>query len=229
MSREKIAALKEKLNLNLEVSELERAFLHGSYVNEHPDLELESNERLEFLGDAVIELAISDYLFIRFPKQSEGELTKIKSLVVSGPVLAEKARALGLDQCLLLGKGEEEAGGRERSSILTQAFESLVGVIFTKEGYARAAEFVVASLKDEIAKAERGQHWRDYKSLLQEIAQDKFGCIPTYILLQQEGADHRKEFTVKVEVAGLEGIGRGRRVKEAEQAAAKQVYFKLAK
>lgn len=226
MSREKIAALREKLNLNLEVRELERAFFHGSYVNEHPDLE--SNERLEFLGDAVIELAISDYLFTRFPEQSEGELTKIKSVVVSGPVLAEKARALGLAQCLFLGKGEEEAGGRERSSILTQAFEALVGVIFSKESYERAAKFVVNSLKEEMDKAELGQHWRDYKSLLQEMAQDKFGCMPVYTLMQQEGADHRKEFTVKVEVAGLEGIGRGRKVKEAEQAAAKQVYFKLA-
>lgn len=225
MSKEEIARLRERLGLNIKVADLEKAFLHSSYVNES-SLDLDSNERLEFLGDAVIELAISDYLFGRFESYTEGELTKIKSVVVSGPVLAEVARGLDLGRCLFLGVGEEETGGRGRSSILADAFEALVGLIFIKRGYAQAAKFAVGSLKGEVDKVEKRQRLMDYKSLLQEEAQRR-GLIPVYKLLKQEGADHKKEFTAKVEVAGLEGKGRGRRVKEAEQAAAKQLYFKL--
>jgi len=218
-----LAALAERL----EISEIElrRAFLHSSYVNERPE-EGESNERLEFLGDAVIELAISEYLFHSFPGHSEGELTKIKSVVVSGPLLAERAKALGLGEALFLGIGEEESGGRERRSILADAFEALVGLIFCARGYGCAARFVVEQLHEEVEKVEQNQRSWDYKSLLQEEAQRR-GLRPVYTLLQQEGADHQKVFTVRVEVAGLEGLGRGRRIKEAEQAAAKQLYFKL--
>lgn len=228
MSEGELEALKRRLKLELDTAELRRAFLHSSYVNEQPpELKLESNERLEFLGDAVIELAISEYLFKRFPSYTEGELTKIKSVVVSGPVLAEKARELELGRCLFLGVGEEESGGRERSSILADALEALVGLLFLKWGYRRAARFALRILKDEVEKVARHQQTMDYKSLLQEEAQRR-GTRPVYSLIKEEGADHQKVFTVKVEVAGLEGIGRGRRVKEAEQAAAKQVYFKLA-
>jgi ribonuclease-3 len=211
--------------LGIEASKLRRAFLHSSYVNERSE-ELESNERLEFLGDAVIELAISEHLFHIFPSHSEGELTKIKSVIVSGPLLAERASALGLGEALFLGVGEEESGGRTRRSILADAFEALVGLIFLESGYERAAQFVVEQLRDEVERVERHQRSWDYKSLLQEEAQRR-GVRPVYTLLQEEGADHQKVFTVRVEVAGLEGQGRGRRVKEAEQAAAKQVYFKL--
>ncbi|MCR4405113.1 MAG: ribonuclease III [Candidatus Acetothermia bacterium] len=211
--------------LRLPASKLREAFLHSSYVNERPE-EGESNERLEFLGDAVIELAISEHLFHAFPFHAEGDLTKIKSVVVSGPVLAERATALNLGAALLLGVGEEESGGRSRRSILADAFEALVGLIFREAGYERAARFVVDQLRAEVEKVERHQRMTDYKSLLQEEAQRR-GLRPVYTLLQEEGADHQKVFTVRVEVAGLEGLGRGRRVKEAEQAAAKQVYFKL--
>jgi len=226
MSRVEIEALKSRLKLDIDPADLERAFLHSSYVNESPD-KLDSNERLEFLGDAVIDLAVSSYLFCRFQARSEGELTKIKSVVVSGPVLAEKAKELGLDRCLLLGKGEAEAGGRQRGSILAAAFEALVGVLFSCQGYEPARRFVLEQLKAEIDKVEHGQHRKDYKTLLQEEAQ-KLGLKPIYTLLSAEGLDHRKEFTVKVEVAAHTGLGRGRSKKEAEQAAAKQVYFKLA-
>ena len=226
MSRAEIEALKSRLKLAIDEADLEKAFLHSSYINESPE-KLDSNERLEFLGDAVIELAVSDYLFGRFKALSEGELTKIKSVVVSGPVLAEKAKELGLDKCLLLGKGEAEAGGRERRSILAAAFEALVGLLFAHEGYERTRQFVLEHLKAEIDKVERGQHRKDYKTLLQEAAQS-LGLKPVYRLLYAEGLDHRKEFTVQVEVASHVGIGRGRSKKEAEQAAAKQVYFKLA-
>lgn len=226
MSRAEIEALKSQLKLAIDPAELEKAFWHSSYVNESAG-KLDSNERLEFLGDAVIELAVSDYLFERFQALSEGELTKIKSVVVSGPVLAEKAKELGLNQCLFLGKGEAEAGGRERGSILAAAFEALVGLLFAHAGYERTRQFVLEHLKSEIDKVECGQHRQDYKTLLQEEAQ-RLGLKPSYTLLSAEGLDHRKEFTVKVEVAAHMGIGRGRNKKEAEQAAAKQVYFKLA-
>ena len=225
-SEEALRALRDRLKLEIAPEELKRAFLHSSYVNERPAEGLVANERLEFLGDAVIELAVSEYLYKKFPKYSEGELTKIKSVVVSGPVLAEKARELGLGECLFLGVGEEESGGRERDSILADTFEALIGLIFLRRGYRRAARFVLRFLRDEVVKVERHQRLMDYKSLLQEEAQRR-GTRPVYTLLKEEGADHRKVFTVKVEVNGLQGTGRGRRIKEAEQAAAKRVYFKL--
>jgi ribonuclease-3 len=220
-----LIALGKRLKLRIAPARLREAFLHSSYVNERSE-ELGSNERLEFLGDAVIELATDEHLFRRFPRYSEGELTKIKSVVVSGPLLAERARELGLGEALFLGVGEGESGGRGRRSILADTFEALVGLIFLEKGYERAARFVVEQLRDEVEKVERHQRTMDYKSLLQEEAQRR-GERPVYTLLQEEGADHQKVFTVRVAVAGLEGIGRGRRVKEAEQAAAKQVYFKL--
>jgi ribonuclease-3 len=222
-----LQALEQKLGLGIPASSLRRAFLHSSYVNERPE-EGESNERLEFLGDAVIELAISEHLFRSFSNYTEGELTKIKSVVVSGPLLAERARVLGLGEALFLGVGEEETGGRTRQSILADAFEALVGLIFCERGYPEAARFVVEQLREEVERVERDQQSWDYKSLLQEEAQRR-GLRPVYTLLKQEGADHQKVFTVRVEVAGFDGLGRGRRVKEAEQAAAKQAYFKLAR
>jgi len=178
------------------------------------------------LGDAVIELAVSEYLFRNYPDYSEGQLTKIKSVVVSGPVLAERARALRLDRYLHLGHGEEEAGGRHRSSILGDAFEALVGVIFSAKGYKAAARFVLQQLGEVITQVAQGSYHRDYKTQLQEEAQRR-GLKPVYTLLEQRGADHEKEFTVRVEVDDCRAIGEGRRVKDAEQAAARQAYRKL--
>jgi ribonuclease-3 len=225
LSRDAILALRERLGLDISLELLERPFRHSSYVNENAQ-KMESNERLEFLGDAVVELVISAYLYENFPDLSEGELTKIKSVVVSGPVLAEKAKDLDLDRCLLLGRGEEESGGRARSSILGDAFEALVGIIYSVQSYEKAAQLVLDALRPEIERVAQGQHRRDYKTLLQELAQE-LGNKPYYSLLDAAGEDHRKEFTVRVIVAHQEGIGRGRSKKEAEQAAAKQLYFKL--
>lgn len=221
-----IERLRERLGLQeIGLEDFECPFRHSSYVNERPDA-LESNERLEFLGDAVIELAVAEHLFAHYTNLTEGELTKIKSVVVSGPVLAEKAREFGLDQCLLLGRGEEESGGRSRLSLLGDAFEALMGLIFAKCGYQRAATCVLELLRPEIKRVAAGQHRRDYKTLLQEWAQEQ-GQKPLYILVGAEGEDHCKEFTVRVEVNGVEALGRGRSKREAEQAAAKQLYLKL--
>ncbi len=225
MAAEDLVELKRRLKLDLSEEELRRAFLHSSFVNENPCLGQESNERLEFLGDAVLDLAISEYLYENYPF-SEGELTKIKSVVVSGSTLAKRAKALGLPHHLQLGRGEEESGGRQRGSILSDAFEALVGVIFLKRGYEAAARLVIRELKEEIEKTVRGQHRYDYKTLLQEEAQRR-GLRPSYALVGTRGADHQKEFTVQVELGGQVALGRGRRVKQAEQAAAQKLYERL--
>jgi len=223
MSRD-LSELKRRLKVGIPTEQLQKAFYHSSYVNESTE-GLESNERLEFLGDAVLDLAVSEYLYRNYPL-SEGELTKIKSVVVSGPTLAARARELKLQRYLLLGRGEEECGGRERASILSDAFEALVGVIFLECGYEAAAQFVLGELKEEIERALKGKHRRDYKTLLQEEAQ-KQGLRPVYTLLEAIGADHQKEFVVKVELGGQVSVGRGHRVKDAEQAAAKGLYERL--
>ncbi len=219
-----LSELISTLNLDASRQELEKAFYHSSYVNES-DLEIESNERLEFLGDAVVELAISEYLYSRYPL-SEGDLTKIKSVVVSEPILAARAKALKLSDYLFLGKGEEEAGGRTRRSILSDLFEAFVGILFLECGYAITSQFVLSQLKAEVEKVVTGQNFRDYKTLLQEIAQSQ-GTRPIYTLLESRGADHQKEFTVRVELNGEACQGTGRRVKDAEQAAARQLYQRL--
>lgn len=218
--------LRERLELSeLPLEELERPFRHSSYVNEQRP-GLESNERLEFLGDAVIELAVAEYLFTHYPDRTEGELTKIKSVVVSGSVLAEKARELRLDQCLLLGRGEEESGGRSNAKLLGNALEALIGLIFAYYGYQRAATLVVQLLQPEIVRVAQGRHRQDYKTLLQEWAQEQHQK-PVYTLVGSEGEEHRKEFTVRVEVNGLWALGRGRSKKAAEQDAARRLYAQI--
>ncbi|MBI1730699.1 ribonuclease III [Candidatus Acetothermia bacterium] len=224
MAQTDLAELIQRLNLDISVSALERAFYHSSYVNEAAE-PLESNERLEFLGDAVVELAVSEYLYSNFP-YSEGELTKIKSVVVSEPILAVRTKVLNLNEYLFLGKGEEEAGGRSRRSILSDLFEAFVGAIFLECGYTTAAQFVLSQLKDEMAIVIEGKNFRDYKTLLQEIAQSQ-GLRPIYTMIDARGADHQKEFTVQVELDGEVCTGTGHRVKDAEQEAAKGLYQRI--
>ncbi len=227
MNERPIEELAKKLRLKISPEVLERAFLHSSYVNERNDPR-GSNERLEFLGDAVIDLAVTSHLFREYPDADEGKLTKAKSVVVSRPMLAEKADKLELSKYLRLGKGEEANGGRARASSRGNAFEALVGVIFLERGYAYAARFVLRYLKDEIERLLAEQSATgDYKSLLQETAQRLFSCRPKYSVVDTKGKEHKKEFTVAVSVAGHRGIGRGRSKKEAEQAAAKQLYLML--
>ncbi len=221
---EDLSRLKRRLHIDLPDHELRKAFLHSSYVNENP-AEGESNERLEFLGDAVISLAVSEHLYRMYPLP-EGELTRIKSLVVSGPTLAARAKALGLQRVLLLGCGEEESGGRARASLRSDAFEALVGVIFLHRGYETAAQFVLQQLGAEIERALQGKSLRDYKTLLQEEAQRR-GLRPVYTLIEARGKDHEKEFTVRVELDDQTAVGRGSRVKEAEQNAAQTLFERL--
>ena len=227
MAQRSVKELATKLRLKVTPEMLELAFLHSSYVNERGDPR-GSNERLEFLGDAVINLAVTSYLFEQYPDADEGRLTKAKSVVVSRPMLAEKAQQLGLFDYLRLGKGEEANGGRNRPSNLGNAFEALVGTIFLEQGYSYTAKFILRYLKDDIDRLLTEQSATgDYKSLLQETAQQMFDCRPKYTITGANGKEHRKEFTVNVSVSGHRGAGRGRSKKEAEQAAAKQLYLML--
>ncbi len=198
------------------------ALTHASYANETGE---PSNERLEFLGDAVLNLAVTEILFRRFPEREEGELTKIRAVVVSRPVLAEVARRLDLGKHLLLGQGAEEAGARERPSVLASALEALLGAVFLAYGYSAARDLVEKLFSLEIERY--AQETPDYKSLLQELVQARFGGLPEYRVVEEEGPEHKKVFTVEVSAGGHSALGRGKSKKEAEQAAAKRLYLAL--
>jgi len=227
MKHKPMEELAKKLRLRVAPDALERAFLHSSYVNEVGDAR-GSNERLEFLGDAVIDLAVTSHLYQEYPDADEGRLTKAKSVAVSRPILAEKGAELGFAPFLRLGRGEESNGGRQRPTNLGNAFEALIAVLYLEKGYAYAAKFVLRVLRDDIRRFVAEQSATgDYKSLLQESAQRLFDCRPNYSVVNSEGKEHKKEFTVSVSVAGHRALGRGRSKKEAEQAAAKQLYLTL--
>jgi len=227
MKHRPIEELAKALRLRIAPEVLERAFLHSSYSNEVGDPR-GSNERLEFLGDAVIDLAVTSHLYQQYPDANEGRLTKAKSVAVSRPLLAEKADELNLADYLRLGKGEEANSGRKRPNNRGNAFEALIAVLYLERGYSFAAKFVIRCLEEDIARfLEEQSATGDYKSLLQETAQRQFDCRPSYSVANSKGKEHRKEFTVNVSVAGHRGIGRGRSKKEAEQAAAKQLYLML--
>jgi len=227
MKARPIEELAKKLRLKIAPEVLEQALLHSSYSNEKNDPR-GSNERLEFLGDAVIGLAVTSYLYKQYPDEDEGQLTKAKSVVVSRPMLTEKGKEIDLPKYLRLGKGEEANHGRERPNNIGNAFEALMGVIFLERGFSYAARFVMRYLEDEIERCMSEQSATgDYKSLLQETAQRLFSCRPSYAVSDTKGKAHRTQFAVTVAVAGHRGNGRGRSKKEAEQAAAKQLYLML--
>lgn len=227
MNHQPIEELAKKLRLRISPDILELAFLHSSFVNETGDPR-GSNERLEFLGDAVIDLAVTSHLYSQYPTADEGRLTKAKSVAVSRPLLAEKADELELAKYLRLGRGEEANHGRERPNNRGNAFEALIAVLYLERGFTFAAKFVVRYLKDDIERFLMEQSTTgDYKSLLQETAQRQFECRPHYTIINTKGSEHKKEFHVEAAVAGHRGRGRGRTKKEAEQAAAKQLYLML--
>ena len=199
---------------------LKQALTHSSYANEKKLGKLGCNERLEFLGDAVLELISSDFLYARFPQIPEGELTKKRASLVCEPSLAYCARQFGLPQYLLLGKGENMTGGRNRDSIVSDATEALLGAIYLDGGFEHAKDFVLRFILNDI---ERKQLFYDSKTILQEMVQEK-GIQPVeYILTGESGPDHDKQFTVCVQVNGqVVGNGSGHTKKAAEQAAAYQ-------
>lgn len=206
---------------------LNLAFCHRSYTNEYKG-RIDNNERLEFLGDSVLGLVIADYLFHHFPENPEGDLAKIKSYVVSEPSLATKARELNIDRYLLIGKGEDHSGGRERDSILSDAMEAVIGAYYLDQGFKPVTRFVIDLLEDEVHKVLQNKHERDYKTLLQEWVQKNFKSCPKYHLVKSEGPDHDRTFFIEVRIQDkIYGPGSGKNKKKAEQEAAELAFRSL--
>ena len=204
---------------------LKQALTHSSYANEKKLGKLGCNERLEFLGDAVLELVSSDYLYACFPQMPEGQLTKKRASLVCEPSLAFCARAFDLPKYLLLGRGEDMTGGRGRDSIVSDATEALLGAIYLDGGIANAKEFVLNFILNDM---EHKQLFFDSKTILQEIIQENGQQPVEYALVKEEGPDHDKVFTVSVVVNGeTMGTGSGHTKKAAEQAAAYQAIRKI--
>ncbi len=200
---------------------IKKAFTHRSYLNENRGLKLEHNERLEFLGDAVLELVVTDFLYKKFPGKNEGELTALRSALVKAETLATAAEKVGMNSYLLLSKGESRDIGRARQYILANTFESVVGAIYLDQGYSVAGDFIAKQLFDQIDEIIENKKFIDAKSRFQEMAQEKAGFTPSYKLVKEVGPDHNKIFTVSVTV-GEEEIteGEGKSKQEAEQMAA---------
>ena len=206
---------------------IERALMHSSYTNEKHLKKYECNERLEFLGDAVLELVSSAYLFNEFPKVSEGELTKTRASMVCEPALAFCARDLDLGEYLLLGKGEDATGGRKRESVTSDAMEALIGAIYLDGGFANATEFIHRFLLKDL---ENKKLFFDSKTILQEIVQANFKEVISYHLIGEEGPDHNKIFEVEARIGGKAwGCGKGSSKKSAEQQAAYEAILNLRK
>lgn len=205
------------------------ALTHSSYANE-AKRRVPFNERLEFLGDSVLGLVISDYLYQNFPELTEGELSKIRAGVVSEVSLAQKARELGVGSYLRLGKGEDNIGGRERSSVLADAMEAIIGAMYLDGGLNTARSFVIKQLAPTIASQLAGKGQQDYKTELQELLQSRSTLEIFYDIIKEEGPDHDKWFTAQVYHGDLTiGSGQGKSKKEAEQQAACSALNKLKK
>jgi ribonuclease-3 len=216
------------------LSRLDMALHHRSFSNEHtsdsssdsakrglPALRY-NNERLEFLGDTVLGLSVASYLFKTLPDKTEGELSKIKSVVVSEMTLSQIALSIGIDSLIVLGKGEELSGGRQKKAILADAVEAVIGAVYLDSGYASAEKLVLSLITPEITKVQENRHLQDYKTMLQEYSQKKYKHYPEYILVKKTGPDHDKTFLVSVQLNGKTyGPEKGKNKKEAEQAAAK--------
>ncbi|MCB9495880.1 MAG: ribonuclease III [Fibrobacteria bacterium] len=202
---------------------LVRALSHRSWINAQGGDSIDSNERLEFLGDAVLDLVITDHLFRTRPGEDEGKLSKIKSLVVSAKVLAEVARPLGIGKYILLSRSEEKAGGGERESILADAWESIIGAIYLDAGYRAAEAFLHRTLVPRLDEFMEDATLANYKSALLEYAQSKGIGAPRYEVEKTTGPEHGKKYHVRVQLQGETwGKGAGLSKKDAEQAAARK-------
>jgi ribonuclease-3 len=207
---------------------LQQALVHSSYVNENPSVAPESNERLEFLGDAVLGLVVADDLFAAYPADDEGHLTELRTHLVRRDTLAKAARRMKLGEDLLLGRGEEAGGGRGRPTNLSHAYESVVGAIFLDGGLNAARKFVRKSLGPELEAMTERAFPIDPKSRLQELSQSRFQQPPHYRLVQAEGPDHARHFTIEVLVDGrVQGVGSGRSKQDAEKEAARAALINL--
>ena len=202
---------------------LETAFTHRSYLNENRASGREHNERLEFLGDAVLELAVTKFLYEKYPEKPEGELTAYRAALVNTQSISDAAQKLGMNDYMLLSRGESRDTGRARLIILANAFEALIGALYLDHGYVVAEKFIADQLFHKTEEVVEKRLWQDAKSRFQEMAQEKLGITPTYQLLDQSGPDHDRQFVVGAFV-GQEKIatGSGRSKQEAEQDAAQK-------
>jgi ribonuclease-3 len=201
---------------------LNQALSHPSYVNELPEQRGEHYEKLEFLGDAVLELVVSHELYEAYPRYGEGDLTKLRAAVVSKPTLAKVAKKIGIDPYIRLGKGEELGGGRKRNSLLADALEALIGAAFLDGGLKMAREFVLRHFAEEIERLDKDRQKMDYKSILQEKTQMRFQTLPKYTVVKESGPPHDRTYEILLTIKDEPyGKGTGRNKKEAQQNAAR--------
>jgi ribonuclease-3 len=219
---ESVAAVEQILAHNFaDKGHITSAITHRSYLNEHREATWEHNERLEFLGDAVLELVVTRFLFDKYPEKPEGELTAVRAALVNTVSLSEASEKLGVNEHLLMSKGESKDTGRARAYILANAFEAFVGALYLDDGYDRAAQFISEQLFAKTDQIVEKRLWQDPKSRFQEMAQEHASITPTYKTLSTDGPDHDRTFTIGVFLKDekvAEGTGRSKQ--EAEQAAA---------
>lgn len=196
---------------------LVNAFIHRSFLNENVNLGIPHNERLEFLGDAVLELIITDYLYKKYPNHAEGELTAYRSALVNADILSLTAQEIKMNEYMLLSRGESKDNGKARQYILANAFEAVIGAIYIDQGYQGAEKFISRTLYEKIEDIVSKKLWRDPKSLVQEKAQEVLGVTPSYEVVSESGPDHDKKFVIGI-FFGKEKIaeGRGKSKQEAE-------------
>jgi len=211
-----------------DLSLLRQSLVHRSYLNENPDVPLVSNERLEFLGDAVLGFVVAEEIYHRFPDLSEGELTKLRSALVRGETLGRVALSLNLGEYLYLGRGEEETGGRRRTRNLGSTLEAVIGAVLIDQGFDAAKGFILRILGSELERRIEDKLVADYKSRLQQIIQSEHKITPVYRTIEEVGPDHAKVFTVEV-LAGdsILGHGAGRSKRAAEMEAAREALESL--
>lgn len=201
---------------------LEQAFIHRSYINENSGNKISHNERLEFLGDAVLELAVTDYLYRTYPNSDEGELTAYRSSLVNAILIGEVAGELNMNEYLLLSKGESKDSGKARLYILANTYEAFVGALYMDQGYAPAEKFIRETLFGKLKEIVEKKLFRDAKSWIQEKCQEHEGVTPSYKVLHENGPDHDKHFTIGIFFGNTRiAEGKGKSKQEAEQAAAR--------
>lgn len=209
---------------------LKNSLIHRSYGNENWRYKKISNERLELLGDAALDLVVAEYLYINLASSPEGELARLKSMIVSEPILSRISKELGIGEYLWLSKGEEMTGGRERSSILGDVFEAVLGAVYLDSNFETLREIVIKHLKNWMDNIESNEEITDYKTLLQERVQKEYKYTPTYSVVKEIGPDHEKVFEIIVNIGNKDfGVGKGKNKKIAEQNAAKDLLKKIGK
>jgi len=219
-----LAKLQEAIGFQFDNETLLRqALVHRSFLNENPDFGLESNERLEYLGDALLDFVVGEYLYCRYPEMNEGELTSVRASLIKASTLARFARSMDLGQYVYLSHGEDERDGRNRGGLLADVFEALVAAIYLDRGLDKARAIVLPLVEPEATRIVEGGLDRDHKSALQEWSQRELGITPIYRTVKEQGPDHAKVFTVEVLLDGeVYGRGEGRSKQSAEQRAAEE-------